>query len=129
MIFLDENIIDSQRLLLLSWKIHIRQISYEIGIKGMKDPEIIPFLHKTGDITFFTRDGGFYQKKLCHSRYCVVCLTVGQTEVATFIRRLLKHPNLDKKSKRMGKIISISHSHIRLWQLKEEKEIILNWNE
>jgi hypothetical protein len=69
MILLDENIIDSQRLLLQSWKIHIRQIGYEIGKKGMKDPEIIPFLHKTGELTFFTRDGGFYQKDLYHSRY------------------------------------------------------------
>ena len=62
MILLDENIIDSQRLLLQSWKIHIRQIGFEIGRKGMKDSEIIPFLHKTGEITFFTRDGGFYKK-------------------------------------------------------------------
>jgi hypothetical protein len=69
LILLDENIIDSQRLLLQSWKIHIRQIGCEIGRKGMKDPEIIPFLHKTGEITFFTRDGGFHQKVLCHSTF------------------------------------------------------------
>lgn len=99
MIFLDENIIESQRLLLRSWKMNIRQIGYEIGKKGMKDPEIIPFLHKTGEGTFFTRDAGFYQRNLCHSKYCIVCLAVGQSEVAIFIQRLLKHSEFNTKIK------------------------------
>lgn len=129
MIFLDENIIDSQRLLLQSWKIHIRQIGYEIGTKGMKDEEIIPFLHKIGEITFFTGDGGFYNKNFCHSNYCIVCLAVNQSEVATFIRRLLKHPTFNTKAKRFGKIVLVSHSHIRYWQLQENKDELLNWNE
>ena len=42
---LDENIIDGQRRLLNSWRIPVRQVGYEIGRKGMKDREIIPFLH------------------------------------------------------------------------------------
>ena len=125
MILLDENIIDSQRLLLQSWKIHIRQIGYEIGRKGMKDPEIIPFLHKTGERTFFTRDGGFYRKDLCHSKYCIVHLAVGQSEAATFIQRVLKHSDFNTKAKRMGKIVSISHLHIRFWQLTKDSETFL----
>ena len=127
MIFLDENIIDSQRLLLQSWKIHIRQIGYEIGRKGMKDPEIIPFLHKTGEVTFFTRDGGLYQKDLCHSKYCIIYLAVGQSEVATFIQRLLKHSDFNTKAKRMGKIVSISHLYIRFWELKQDSETLVKW--
>lgn len=43
MIILDENIIDNQRLQLNSWRIFARQIGYEVGRKGMKDREIIPF--------------------------------------------------------------------------------------
>ena len=42
MIVLDENVIDSQRRLLSSWRIPVRQIGYETGRKGMKDSEIIP---------------------------------------------------------------------------------------
>jgi hypothetical protein len=44
-IILDENIIDTQRRRLQGWRIAIRQIGYEVGRKGMKDPEIIPFFH------------------------------------------------------------------------------------
>lgn len=41
---LDENILQDQRELLLNWQIPFRQIGYEVGRKGMKDDEIIPFL-------------------------------------------------------------------------------------
>jgi hypothetical protein len=62
---LDENIIDSQRRLLNSWRIPVRQIGYEVGRKGIKDREIIPFLHQLNQPTFFTRDDknyvGFYR--------------------------------------------------------------------
>lgn len=45
MIILDENFPESQRQLLRGWRIHIRQIGYEVGRKGMQDEEeIIPFL-------------------------------------------------------------------------------------
>lgn len=41
---LDENILESQRQLLLRWKIPFGQIGYKIGRKGMSDEEIIPLL-------------------------------------------------------------------------------------
>jgi hypothetical protein len=41
---LDENISRIQRQLLQNWRIPVRHIGYEIGQKGMKDNEIIPFL-------------------------------------------------------------------------------------
>lgn len=52
----------------------------------MKDPEIILFSHRIGEITFFTCDGDFHKKNLCHPNYYIVHLAVGQSEVATFIR-------------------------------------------
>jgi hypothetical protein len=51
----------------------------------MQDDEIIPFLHELRDTTFFTRDLGFYDHKLCHPRYCLVCLSVRKDEVAIFV--------------------------------------------
>jgi hypothetical protein len=39
---LDENIIDNQRRQLMSWRMRIHQIGFEVGRKGMKDREIIP---------------------------------------------------------------------------------------
>ncbi len=104
---LDENILNDQRLLLKMWKIAARQIGDDIGRKGIQDEEIIPLLHQLNRPTFFTRDGDFYHRHLCHSRYCLAYLDVGRYEVANFVRRLLRHRQFDTKVKRMGAVIRI----------------------
>ena len=124
---LDENIPDSQRQLLRSWRIKVRQIGYEIGRRGMKDEEIISLLHQIGQVIFLTRDLGFYHCRLCHANYCLVCLAVGQYEVASFIRRFLRHPAFNTQAKRMGKVVQVSHKGIRMWRLHVEEEEELTW--
>lgn len=52
MIVLDENFTQSQRQLLKSWRIPIRQIGYEVGRAGMKDDEIPHLLHQLHRPTF-----------------------------------------------------------------------------
>lgn len=125
---LDENIPNNQLQLLHSWGIKASQIGHEVGRKGMKDEEIIPFLHRLHLVTFFTRDKGFYQRHVCHAKYCLVCLYVGQYEVASFIRRLLHHPAFNTQSKRMGKVIRVTHIGIQVWQLHTEKEEDMLWH-
>jgi hypothetical protein len=56
---LDENIPESQRQLLRSWRIRIRQIGDEVGRKGMKDEAIIPLLHQQGGNYFETIAGEY----------------------------------------------------------------------
>lgn len=124
---LDENIIDSQRLKLQSWRISVRQIGHELGRKGLKDNEIIPFLHQLNRPTFFTRDDDFYDRKLCHAGYCIVHLDVRKEEAATFARRVLRYPAFNTKAKRMGKVIRASHVGLSVWQLHAEKEDHLDW--
>ena len=126
---LDENIIDNQRRQLNSWRISVRQIGFEIGRKGMKDREIIPFLHQLNQPTFFTRDDDFYERSLCHAGYCLVYLDVRKEEVATFVRRVLRHRVFKTKARRMGKIIRASHVGLSVWQQHAEKEDHFGWNE
>lgn len=128
MIILDENIIDSQRRLLNSWRIPVRQIGYEIGRKGMKDREIIPFLHQLNQPTLFTRDDDFYDGRLCHAGYCLVYLDVRKEEVATFVRRVLRQKAFKTKAKRMGKVLRASHVGLTVWNLHAEKEELLDWD-
>lgn len=125
---LDENIIDNQRRLLSSWRIPVRQIGYEIGRKGMKDREIIPFLLPLNQPTFFTRDDDFYQRYLCHAGYCLVYLDVRKEEVATFVRRVLRHTAFRTKARRMGKVIRASHGGLVVWNLHAEREELLDWD-
>ena len=84
---LDENIVANQRELLKSWRIRVRHVGYDIRQQGIQDDAIIPFLLRLRRPTFFTRDLNFYQRDLCHTRYCLVCLVVGQFEVTAFVQQ------------------------------------------
>lgn len=125
--FLDENIPENQRLLLCSWRIRVHQIGREVGKTGMKDSEIITVLQRKSGVTFFTRDIGFFHRNLCHSNYCLVCLTVGQYETASFIRRFLRHTTFNTSAKRMGKVVRVSHGEIRILQSNIQEERKLLW--
>ncbi len=125
---LDENIPDSQRQLLRSWRIRVHQIGHEVGRQGIKDEEIISLLHGFAPATFFTRDLGFYDRNLCHDSYCLVCLAVGQYEVASFVRRFLRHSSFNTRAKRMGKVIRLSHAGMRIWQIHAEKQEEIGWS-
>jgi hypothetical protein len=125
---LDENILKDQRELLLSWRVRIRQIGYDVGRKGMTDEEIIPLLLQLHRPTFFTLDFDFYQRDLCHARYCLVCMAVRQDEAATFARRLLRHKEFNTQAKRIGKVIRLSSVRLSVWELQAEKEIHFDWH-
>jgi hypothetical protein len=120
MIIIDENFPESQRQLLLSWRINIRQIGIEVGREGLQDDEIISLLIKYKNPTFFSLDLDFYNRKLCHTKYCLAFLDLGQYESAIFMRRFLRNKNFDSQKKRMGKVIKVSHSGLLVWNINAE---------
>ena len=124
---LDEQILENQRQLLRSWRIPVRQIGYDTGRKGLKDEEIIPLLLQFRKPTFFTLDFDFFESRLCHAKYAIVCMDVGKSEAAVYIRRLLRHPDFDTVAKRMGKVIRLSSMRIGVWRLHAEDEVFIDW--
>jgi hypothetical protein len=80
--------------------------------RAYKDEEIIVLLRHGRNISFFTRDTGFYKRRLCHGSYCLVVMSVGQSEVAAFVRRFFRHPDFDTQARRMGKVVRVSHKKI-----------------
>ena len=52
--------------------IAFRQIGVEVGRSGMSDRQVVELLHGLSRPTFFTRDYDFYDRELCHLRYCLV---------------------------------------------------------
>jgi hypothetical protein len=124
---LDENILESQRQLLRSWRMPVRQIGHELGRKGMQDEEIIPYLLTLRRPTLFTRDLGFYSRTLCLPRYSLVILAVGQYEAAHFVRRVLGTPDFNTQAKRMGAVVRVTHNGLTVWRLHAEREVRLAW--
>lgn len=93
----------------------------------MTDEEIIPFLLQLRRPTFFTRDSDFYQRELCHSRYSLICMDIGENDVAVLVRRLLRHPELGTQAKRMGTVARLSQAGLWVWHLHGENESRLSW--
>ena len=71
-------------------------------------------MHKTKQITFSTRDMGFFRAPLRHGNYCLVALTVQVLETAHYISKLLRHPHFNTRAKRNGKVIRVSTQKITL---------------
>ncbi len=128
MIVLDENINWDQREYLLSWRIRVRQIGFDIGSSGMKDREqIIPLLHSLRQPALFTRDRGFYNRPLVHKKYGLVYLAVEPNEVAEYVRMVLRHRLFNTKATRVGKVMCVNDAGIRYWQFGVTKEKRASW--
>jgi hypothetical protein len=116
---LDENILDSQRLMLRSWRIRTRQIGIEIGRKGLTDNEVISVLLAAKRPTFFTRDDDFDDSDLCHKDYSLIVLKVRPYDAAHFIRLTLRHPQADSFEKRRGKVMRVSPTGITVFEKRK----------
>jgi hypothetical protein len=128
LILLDHNITEDQVELLKRWRIHCRQIGFEVGRPEWDDQQdILRCLHSTRGVTMFTRDLGFFRQKLCHRNYCLVILNLPVLETARYVQRLLGHRELKTKAKRAGKIIRLSPHKISVWELGQHRQRSLNW--
>lgn len=86
MIILDHNIPVDQAEQLRRRRVRFRQIGFEVGRPEWDDcQEILRFLHHSKQVTFFTRDLGFFRARLRHANYCLVVLTVPVMETARYI--------------------------------------------
>jgi hypothetical protein len=124
---LDQNIPVGQRQLLRNRRIAVRHIGFDLGRPGMKDREIIPLLHSLDRPTLFTLDVGFSKRRLCHPGYCLVYLNIAEEEAAEFVRRTLRHRELNTRAKRMGAVVRVQPAAISLWRLHANQLIRLSW--
>ncbi len=127
MILLDENISKDQRELLQAWNIKAKQISIDVGIKGISDENIIALLHQFKGVLFLSRDSDFWNKSLCHLSYCLVYLDVERDEAAFFIRKFLKHEAFDTVKKRLGKVVKVSQMGLSYYEVKKEGIKAVKW--
>ncbi len=107
MIVLDENIRQDQAIQLRRSRIPLRRLVEDSARAGIKDPDIIPLLHRLKRPTFFTHDRDFFQQRLAHWAYCLVWLEVFDGEAAWFIRAFLRHERFNTAAKRMGLVVRV----------------------
>jgi hypothetical protein len=124
---LDDNVPASQQALLRNGRLVLRQIGQDLGRNGMKDDEILPLLHGIDRPTFFTLDGDFFDRRLCHAGYCLVYLDVEEERVAEFVRRLLRHRELNTKAKRMGCVMRVTPTGLVRYRIHENEIVQFAW--
>lgn len=128
MIILDHNVPVDQAEQLRRHRVRFRQIGFEVGRPEWDDQqEILRYLHRTKQVTFFTRDLGFYRARLRHANYCLVVLTVPVLETAHYISKLLRHPNFNTRAKRNGKVIRVSTRNINFWEMRRQRQDTARW--
>ena len=128
MILLDHNIPQSEVRRLRSWRIHCKQVGYEIGRPEWDDAqEILRYLRGSRRVVFFTRDIGFFRRHLCHKNYSIVVLTGSASESADWIRRFLKRPEFRTHAQRSQSVVKLTPTGLTFWKLGIEAQEKFNW--
>jgi hypothetical protein len=126
-IVLDENFPGDQREILTRWRIRFRHIGTALARQGIKDPEIIPLLHRLSRPTLITRDKQLYVRRLRHRTYALVVLDVNPVDAALFTRRFLRHPSFRTFAQRQGCVIRVGHEAVHVWRPGSEREEEVAW--
>jgi hypothetical protein len=105
----------------------VAQVGHDWGERGWSDRnQIIPHLHGSG-ATFHTQDIGFFDGRLRHADYCLVCYDVPPGELAQWVLKFLRHSEFNTHAKRLGKVIKVSPAKIAYWELHEPQLKEVEW--
>jgi len=129
MLVIDENISEIEVWRLREWGVAVRQIGTEVARLSISDENILPVLHRLKRPTFFTRDGDFWKPGLRHAGYCLVFLDIPEHEgeIATAIRRFVRHPDFHTHAQRMGKVVRLHHDGVHHWALGKTAREKVAW--
>ena len=53
---------------------------------------------------------------------------MGQYEVASFIRRFLRSATFRRRAIRMGTVVRVGQTVVRIWRLHEATEQVIGWS-
>jgi hypothetical protein len=91
-------------------------------------PEILLTLHQP---TFVTIDQGFWDRRLCHPKYCILYFALRddqQKRLAPLLRALLRQPAFRNRKGRLGRVVRVSPKTIDSWRFQEPAMERLTWS-
>jgi hypothetical protein len=95
-----------------------------------KDDRILQVLRRQKQPTFVTLDAGFYHRKYCDRRYCLIYFVLPHQEqhrLPGLLRQLFRLPEFKTKAARMGKVVRVSRKRVEFWQAGDEKKRVAGW--
>jgi hypothetical protein len=110
------------------WITAVRLQSLRPGEQVLDDrvPEILRTL-KTP--TFGTIDQGFWNRRLCHSAYCILFFelrTEEQDRIPAQLRNLLRLPEFRRRAARMGKVARVDGAAVQYWEAGKKHTLALD---
>ena len=81
-------------------------------------PELLLSLRQP---TFVTIDRGFWNRRLCNPKYCVLYFALRddqQEQLPGLLRELLRVPEFRTRRERMGKVARVSTHRVAFWQFR-----------
>lgn len=124
---LDEHFPLDQREQLRQWRIRTRHIGFDLGQPGMQDEQIIVLLRRLARPTLFTRDEDFYRRRLGHAHYALVFLDIQSDDSAEYVRRVLRHPEFNTISSRLGCVVRVTAAGLTAWRLRRQAVDHVAW--
>ena|SRR5579859_6064211 len=92
------------------------------------DDRVPPLLLNLKRPTFVTIDHGFWKRKLCHPKYCILFFDLHkdkQEQLPALLRKLFRLPEFRTRSARMGKVARISKKGVTYWE--DDQKVKLDW--
>jgi len=129
-IIVDEQLGITEVLLPLRRWITAQKIESLRPFEVIKDDRVLQILWEFKRPTFVTIDSGFYDKHHCDKRYCLIYFVLTpleQNQLPDLLRRLLRLPEFKTRTVRMGKVVRVSKTGVRYWQLSDDKEHKFEW--
>ncbi|MBM3236988.1 hypothetical protein FJZ31_11915 [Candidatus Poribacteria bacterium] len=129
-IIVDEQLGKTEVLLPLRRWVTALKIESSRPFEVIKDDRVLQILRELKRPTFVTIDSKFYDKRHCDKRYCLVYFVLTpleQNQLPGLLRRLLQLPFFNTRAARMGKVVRVSKTGVRYWQLNDDEEYNLEW--
>ena len=127
MILTDENIPEVERLALHGWKPF--QIGYDFWNKGVLDDQIAVRLQMVRQVTFFTRDLGFFtdRRQLGHPSIAIVVVDAPDKRFAVLVDRFLRHGSFRTHASRMGRVFKLNEHSVTIWRVADSVRTEISW--
>jgi len=131
-IILDGQLFELQVLVPLTRWITVQRLRNLRPGEIIKDERVPVLLRQLSRPTFITIDHGFWDKRLCDSKYCILYFALRndqQHELPMLLRRLLRLPEFRTRAVRMGKVAYVNPTRIEYWQIGDRRLHRLTWPE
>jgi hypothetical protein len=105
----------------------LRQLRPDEIVLDDRVPQILLTLKQP---TFVTIDQGFWNRRWCHPKYCILYFALRDDQqelLPALLRALLRQPEFRSRASRMGRVARVSSASIESWSFQASQMEPIAW--